>query len=148
MTVYIGSDHGGVELKREIIKKLTADGVDVCDVGTSDTASCDYPDYGFAVAQAVADGKADRGVVICKNGVGMSIVANKVKGVRCGLCLNTDMAAKCRAHNNANCLALGADNTDLKTALDIVDVFLNTEFDGGRHADRVNKIIFYEEQNG
>lgn len=144
MTVYIGNDHGGIELKNAIVAKLTAQGIEVHNVGTDSEASCDYPDFGFQVAEAVANGKADRGIVICKTGVGMSIVANKVKGVRCGLCLNTDMARLCREHNNANCLALGAGNTDINTALDMVDVFLSTEFAGGRHENRVAKIMAIE----
>lgn len=144
MTVYIGNDHGGIELKNAIVEKLTASGIKVVNVGTDSEASCDYPDFGFAVAEAVASGKADRGIVICKNGIGMSMVANKVKGVRCGLCLNTDMAMKCREHNNANCLSLGAGNTDIKTALDMVDVFLSTEFAGGRHENRVAKMMAIE----
>ncbi|MCH5156209.1 MAG: ribose 5-phosphate isomerase B [Clostridiales bacterium] len=148
MTVYIGSDHGGIELKRAVIDKLTAQGVNAVNVGTDSTASCDYPDYGFKVAKAVANGQADFGIVICKTGVGMSIVANKVKGVRCGLCFNTEMARLTRQHNNANCLALGASNTDMKTALDIVDAFLSAEFEGGRHAGRVDKITAYEGNNG
>lgn len=146
MTVYIGNDHGGIALKQAIVAKLTAQGIEVHNVGTDSEESCDYPDFGFAVAEAVASGKADRGIVICKNGIGMSMVANKVKGVRCGLCLNTDMAMKCREHNNANCLSLGAGNTDINTALDIVNVFLTTEFSGGRHENRVAKIIAYEEK--
>ena len=148
MTVYIGSDHGGIALKQAVIDKLTAQGVKVINVGTDSDASCDYPDYGFKVATAVANGNADRGIVIGKTGVGMSIVANKVKGVRCGLCFNTDMARLCRQHNNANCLALGAGNTDMDTALDIVDAFLSAEFEGGRHAGRVEKITAYEVNNG
>lgn len=144
MTVYIGSDHGGIALKQAIIDKLTAQGITVRNVGTDSEASCDYPDFGFAVAEAVASGKADRGIVICKNGIGMSIVANKVKGVRCGLCLNTDMASKCREHNDANCLSLGAGNTDTDTALNIVQTFLTTDFSGGRHTTRVDKITAYE----
>lgn len=148
MTVYIGSDHGGIALKNAIIDKLTADGIDVCNVGTDSEASCDYPDFGFAVAKAVANKNADFGIVICKTGVGMSMVANKVKGVRCGLCVNTEMARLTRQHNNANCLSLGAGNTDIDTALNIVDVFLSTEFEGGRHANRVNKITLYEDNNG
>lgn len=148
MTVYIGSDHGGIELKKAIIDKLTARGVKVHNVGTDSEASCDYPDFGFAVAEAVASKKADFGIVVCKTGVGMSIVANKVKGVRCGLCVNTEMARLTRQHNNSNCLALGAGNTDIATALNIVDTFLSTEFEGGRHANRVAKITSYEDNNG
>ncbi|MDE6294194.1 MAG: ribose 5-phosphate isomerase B [Clostridiales bacterium] len=146
MTVYIGNDHGGIELKNAIVDKLTAQGIEVHNVGTDSEASCDYPDFGVKVAEAVASGKADRGIVICKTGVGMSIVANKVKGVRCGLCFNVDMARLCREHNNANCLALGAGNTDIKTALDMVDAFLSTEFAGGRHENRVAKITAIEEK--
>ena len=148
MTVYIGNDHGGIELKQAIVEKLTARGIQVHNVGTDTVDSCDYPDYAFKVAQAVANGKADRGIVICKTGVGMSIAANKVKGVRCGLCFNADMGRLCREHNNANCLALGAGNTDIPTALGIVDAFLTTEFAGGRHANRVSKITDYEDNNG
>ncbi|MDE7406183.1 MAG: ribose 5-phosphate isomerase B [Clostridiales bacterium] len=144
MTVYIGSDHGGIALKSAIIDKLTAQGIVVCNVGTDIEESCDYPDYAFKVAEAVANGKADRGIVICKTGVGMSIAANKVKGVRCALCLNTEMAKLCREHNNANCLALGAGNTDTDTALQIVQTFLTTDFSGGRHKTRVDKITAYE----
>ena len=144
MTVYIGSDHGGIALKSAIIDKLTAQGITVCNVGTDTETSCDYPDYAFKVAEAVANGSADRGIVICKTGVGMSIAANKVKGVRCALCLNTEMARLCREHNDANCLALGAGNTDMETALQITQAFLTTDFSGGRHANRVKKITAYE----
>ena len=148
MTVYIGSDHGGIALKKAIIDKLTAQGINVINVGTDSEASCDYPDFGFAVAEAVANKKADFGIVVCKTGVGMSIVANKVKGVRCGLCVNTEMARLTRQHNNSNCLALGAGNTDINTALNIVDAFLSTDFEGGRHEKRVSKITSYEDNNG
>ena len=147
MTVYIGSDHGGIALKRAVIDSLDAKGINVVNVGTDSEASCDYPDFGFAVAEAVAKGEADFGIVICKTGVGMSIVANKVKNVRCGLCVNTEMARLTRQHNNSNCLALGAGNTDIKTALDIVDAFLSTPFEGGRHERRVAKITSYEVDN-
>ncbi|MDE6029433.1 MAG: ribose 5-phosphate isomerase B [Clostridiales bacterium] len=144
MTVYIGSDHGGIALKKAIIDQLTAQGVTVCNVGTDTEASCDYPDYAFKVAGAVASGKAERGIVICRTGVGMSIAANKVNGVRCALCLNEEMARLCREHNDANCLALGAANTDTDTALKIAQTFLTTDFAGGRHANRVEKITAYE----
>lgn len=144
MTVYIGSDHGGIALKQAIIDKLTAQGITVCNVGTDSEASCDYPDYAFKVAEAVANGSADRGIVVCKTGVGMSIAANKVNGVRCALCLNVEVARLCREHNNANCLALGASNTDIDTALQIAQTFLTTDFSGGRHGTRVDKITAYE----
>lgn len=142
--VYIACDHGGLELKAAIIEKLKNAGVAVTDLGTNTTDSVDYPDFGIAVGEKVASEKDARGIVICKTGVGMSICANKVKGVRCGLCFNPDMGRLCREHNNANVLALGAANTDIPTALDIVDAFLSTEFAGGRHENRVNKIISYE----
>ncbi len=144
--VYIGCDHGGIELKKAIIEKLTADGFEVEDLGTNTTDSVDYPDYGFAVAEKVASDDGAKGIVICKTGVGMSISANKVKGVRCGLCTSVDMGRLCREHNNANVLALGASNTDIPTALEIVHAFMTTEFAGGRHTNRVNKIIAYEDR--
>ena len=142
--VYIACDHCGLELKRAIIDMLTARAVEVTDFGTDGEQSVDYPDFGFAVAERVAKESGARGIVICKTGVGMSMCANKVKGVRCGLCFNAEMGRLCREHNDANVLALGADNTDIPTALGIVDAFLSTEFAGGRHARRVNKIIGYE----
>lgn len=145
--IYIACDHGGVDLKRAITDKLRADGRAFTDLGTDGTASVDYPDYGFAVAERVAREEGALGIVICKSGVGMSICANKVKGVRCGLCFNADMGRLCREHNNANVLALGAGNTDIATALGIVDAFLTAEFAGGRHAARVGKITDYEGKN-
>lgn len=145
--IYIACDHGGVDLKRAITDKLRADGRAFTDLGTDGTASVDYPDYGFAVAERVARETGALGIVICKSGVGMSICANKVKGVRCGLCFNADMGRLCREHNNANVLALGAGNTDIATALGIVDAFLTAEFAGGRHAARVGKITDYEGKN-
>lgn len=144
--IYIGCDHGGVELKNAVIKFVEEMlGETVKNLGTDDTASVDYPDYGIAVAEAVARDSGSFGIVICKTGVGMSICANKVKGVRCGLCTSVDMGRLCREHNNANVLALGASNTDRETALEIVKAFLTTEFAGGRHANRVGKITAYEE---
>lgn len=142
--VYIGCDHGGVELKNEIIACVEAMGETVKDLGAYTADSVDYPDYGFAVGEAVANDVGSRGIVICKTGVGMSICANKVKGVRCALCTSVDMGRLCREHNNANVLALGASNTSTETALDIVKAFLTTEFAGGRHAGRVGKITSYE----
>lgn len=146
--IYIACDHGGLELKSAVIKMLEQNGEKVTDLGTNSAESVDYPDYGFAVAERVAKDPDSRGIVICKTGVGMSICANKVKGVRCALCVNVDMGRLCREHNNANVLALGAGNTDIPTALGIVEAFLKTEFSGGRHAGRVNKILSYEERNG
>lgn len=148
MKVYIGSDHGGIELKAALCKMLAERGLDVKDLGTHTEQSVDYPDYGFAVAKSVAADNGSMGIVICKTGVGMSICANKVKGVRCALCFNADMGRLCREHNNANVLALGAGNTDIATALGIAQAFLQTEFAGGRHQARVGKINGYEAQYG
>ncbi|MCH5158700.1 MAG: ribose 5-phosphate isomerase B [Clostridiales bacterium] len=146
--IYIACDHGGLDLKKAIIDKLTASGVAVTDLGTNSLDSVDYPDFGIAVAENVAKSEGDKGIVICKTGVGMSIAANKVKGIRCALCTSVAMGHLCREHNNANVLALGASNTDENTALLIVDEFISTEFAGGRHANRVNKIMSYEEKHG
>ena len=140
----IGSDHGGYELKQEVIKYLAEHQIEYKDFGCYDKASCDYPAFGQAVAKAVASGTCDRGIVICTTGIGISIAANKVKGIRCALCTSVDMGRLCREHNNANVLALGAGNTDIGTALEITEAFLNTEFAGGRHAARVDKIMKYE----
>ncbi|MCH5161151.1 MAG: ribose 5-phosphate isomerase B [Clostridiales bacterium] len=145
--IYIACDHGGIELKKAIVDVLKKRNIDYVDFGTDTTDSVDYPDYGIKVAESVAHDVESKGIVICKTGVGMSICANKVKGVRCALCFTAEMGKLCREHNNANVLALGAGNTDTKTALDIVDAFLTTEFAGGRHANRVGKIISYEEKN-
>lgn len=145
--IYIACDHGGLELKAAIIKALTEKGEAVTDLGTNTPDSVDYPDYGFAVAERAVASDC-KGIVICKTGVGMSMCANKVKGARCALCTSVDMARLCREHNNANILALGAGNTDIATALEMVDAFISTEFAGGRHANRVGKIMRYEESHG
>lgn len=146
--IYIACDHGGIELKSAVIEKLKAMGETVKDLGTDSTASVDYPDYGYAAAESVAKDNGARGIVICKTGVGMSICANKVHGIRCALCTSVDMGRLCREHNNANMLALGASNTDIDTALAIVEAFMTTEFAGGRHATRVDKIMAQEAKYG
>ena len=145
--IYIGCDHGGLELKKAIIGLLKSKGLEVTDLGTNSTESVDYPDYGIAVAEKVAEDLGNRGIVICKSGIGMCIAANKVMAVRCALCTSVDMARLCREHNDANILALGASNTDTQTALDIVDTFLSTKFEGGRHLNRVLKITSYDEKH-
>lgn len=144
--IYISGDHGSIELKTAIVKMLESEGEKVADLGTNSTESVDYPDYAFAVAEKVAKEGA-RGIVICKSGIGMCISANKVKGIRCALCTSPVMGELCRRHNNANMLALGAGNTDIPTALEIVKKFLSTEFDGGRHVGRVGKITAYEDKH-
>ena len=141
MIIAIASDHGGFKLKEEIRKYLaTRDDVQVVDLGTSSEESVDYPVYGKACAEAVASGKAQRGIVVCGTGIGISIAANKVKGIRCGLCTSTEMAEMTRKHNDANMLALGGRTTETDLALDIVRVWLETEFEGGRHKRRTDML--------
>ena len=140
MKISIACDHGGLQLKNDIASYLKSLGHTVCDFGTNSAESCDYPDFAKPAANAVASGECERGVVECTTGIGVSMGANKVKGVRCALCTNVDMATMTRLHNNANVLALGQKYVDLDTAKQIVDAFLNTEFEGGRHAVRVSKI--------
>ncbi len=136
----IGSDHGGFELKEEIKKYLLSKGIEFVDYGTNSPSSVDYPDYGRRVAEGVVGNEVDRGIVICGTGIGISIAANKVKGIRCALCSDSYSARMSREHNNANILALGARVLGVGLALDIVNTWLNSEFEGGRHAIRVNKI--------
>lgn len=140
MTIAMASDHGGLQLKNAIIKYLTESGHEVTDFGTYTADSCDYPDFGKLATNAVANGKCERGIVVCTTGIGMSMVANKVKGARCALCTSVDMAVMTRKHNNANMLALGQKYVTVRLAKMIVDAFLTTDFEGGRHEVRVNKI--------
>ena len=142
----IGSDHGGYELKQVVMAHLKERGVEFRDYGTFSTDSCDYPDYGEAVARAVASGECERGIVVCGTGSGISIAANKVHGIRCALCGDCYSAEKSRAHNDANVLALGGRVLGEGLALKIVDAFLDTEFAGGRHARRLAKIAAIEER--
>lgn len=139
--IAIGSDHGGFELKELIIRHLEEQGVDVNDMGCYDKSSCDYPVYGRAVAKAVADGSCEKGIVICTTGIGISITANKVKGIRAALCADTLSAKLTRLHNDANVLALGAGIVGPNLAVEIVDAFLNTDFSGEeRHQRRIDGI--------
>lgn len=140
MKIALASDHGGFELKSKLAEHLKHLGHTVVDYGTYSVSSCDYPDFARPAALAVAGGECERAVVVCTTGIGVSMVANKVRGVRCALCVNPDMAKMTRAHNNANVLALGQKYVDLDTAKHIVDTFLTTPFEGGRHATRVDKI--------
>ena len=140
MLIAIASDHGGFELKETIRKHLAQRGEKVVDLGTSSTESVDYPIFGTACAEAVASGKAERGIVVCGTGIGISIAANKVKGIRCGLCTSVEMAQLTRQHNNANMLALGGRTTEPELALQIVDAFLDTDFEGGRHKRRTDML--------
>ena len=139
--VAIGSDRGGYDLKEKVIAHLKEQGIECKDYGCADKSSCDYPIYGRAVAEAVAGGECEKGIVICTTGIGISITANKVKGIRCALCSDTVSAQLTRLHNDANVLALGAGIVGENLALGIVDTFLGTEFSGEeRHQRRVNLI--------
>ncbi len=139
--IALGSDHGGYDLKQEIKKYLEEAGYEYRDFGCETKASCDYPVYGRAAAKAVADGTCDRGILICTTGIGISITANKVPGIRCALCGDVTSARLTRLHNNANMLALGAGIVGTQLALDIVKMFLETEFSGEeRHQRRINLI--------
>jgi len=144
--VCIGSDHGGYAMKGDILKKLEADGYQVIDVGTDSPQSCDYPDFAYAVARLVADGKAGRGIMIDGVGVGSAIACNKVPGVRAA-CGYTEFAAwNARAHNDANVLTLGSRAMGIEVVHRIVDVFLTSDFEGGRHEKRVRKMLDIEER--
>ncbi len=136
----IGSDHGGFALKQEIMEHLKELGVEFKDLGTYTEDSCDYPEYGEAVARAVASGECERGIAICGTGIGISIAANKVRGVRAAVCGDCYSAEMTRRHNDANVLCMGARVVGSGLAMKIVDVFLETPFEGGRHARRVAKI--------
>ena len=140
MKIALGSDHGGYALKCDIIKLLEKLGHEVVDFGCHSTESCDYPDFGEAAARAVASGKCDRGIVICTTGIGISIAANKVKGIRCAHCADSLEAEMTRRHNDANMMAIGAGFTGRNMAERMVEVFLTTEFEGGRHARRVAQL--------
>ena len=136
MIIAVASDHGGFALKDIVKKHLLERGFKVVDLGTDSEASVDYPVYGKACGEAVASGKADIGIVVCGTGIGISIAANKVKGIRCGLCTSVEMAKLTKQHNNANILALGGRTTAPELAVEIVDAWLDTEFVGGRHERR------------
>ena len=139
--IAIASDHGGFDLKESVKKHLAERGFEVKDFGTYDKNSCDYPDFGRAAAEAVAAGECEKGIVICTTGIGISIVANKVPGIRCALCNETTTARLTREHNDANVLAMGGGMTGELLGNEIVDVFLDTPFSGlEKHARRISKI--------
>ena len=144
MKIAVASDHGGYKLKEYLKKYLEEKGEEVIDLGTDSEESVDYPVYGKACGEAVVSGKADRGIVCCGTGIGISIAANKVKGVRCALCTDVHMAEMSRKHNNANVLALGGRTTSDEDARKITEAWLDAEFEGGRHERRVNMIMEIE----
>ena len=144
MKIAMGSDHGGFALKQHLKTYLENKGCLVEDCGTDSTQSCDYPDFGRLAAEAVASGRCERGIVICTTGIGISISANKVRGIRCALCSEPLSAEMTRRHNDANMLARGGGMIGPNMAERIVDVFLSTAFEGGRHQRRVDKVMSIE----
>ena len=144
--IAIGSDHAGFEGKEQARQFLAARGFEVVDKGTGGAESVDYPDYGAAVGRAVAAGEADCGVVMCGSGIGISIAANKVPGVRAALCWNEETAQLARRHNDANVLCIGARFVEPELAARMIQTFVETEFDGGRHQQRVDKLSRLDEE--
>ena len=145
MRIAIGADHAGFVLKESLRQKLLADGHEVVDFGTNSAESCDYPDFAQGVAREVAGHRADRGILVCSTGIGMAMAANKVAGVRAAPAQCDEEVRLTREHNDANVLTLGARFLDSARAGELVDLFLNTEFQGGRHARRVAKIAQLED---
>lgn len=146
MKIALGSDHGGFELKKEIISYLTENGYEIKDFGTNSTESCDYADYGLPVAEAVASGEFNFGILICGTGIGIGIAANKVPGIRAALCSDTFSAHATREHNDANILTMGQRVVGPGLAIDIVKTFLSSKFEGGRHIQRIDKISQIEKK--
>ena len=138
--IAIGSDHGGYELKNHIIKHLKEKGIELNDVGCFSEDSVDYPDIAEKVCAEINEGRAERGILICGTGIGISIAANKIKGIRAALCSDVYSAKMCRQHNNANVICLGGRVTGRELAFMIVDTYLNEQFEGGRHQKRIDKI--------
>ena len=140
MKIAVAADHGGYKLKEKVKEHLLERGIEVEDLGTHSEESVDYPIYGKLCGEAVASGQADLGVVVCGTGIGISIAANKVHGIRCGLCTSVEMAHLTKQHNNANILALGGRTTGEELAMEIVDGWLDTQYEGGRHQRRVEML--------
>lgn len=140
MKIAIACDHAAVDQKNELIKYLESQGHKVTNFGTNTNDSVDYPDYAVKAAEDIASGNSEKGIIICGSGIGVSISANKVKGIRAALCYNEETAKLSRQHNNANIMCYGARFIDLETAKKMVDNFINTYFEGGRHQNRVDKI--------
>lgn len=148
MKIAIGCDHGALSLKNTLVSHLEAKGYQVEDFGTYTADSCDYPDFAGAAARAVADGRCEKGIVLCTTGIGASIAANKVRGVRCALLSDPVTARLTREHNDTNMMAMGAGLVGELLALEIVDTWLSTPFSGGeRHQRRINKLMALEKEN-
>ena len=144
--IVIASDHGGLELKRELMEHLRERNVEFEDIGTYTPESCNYPEYAEKAARGVADGTYEKGILVCGTGIGMSLAANKIRGIRCALCSDCFSAEMCRAHNDANMIALGGRVLGPELAKRIVDLFLDTAFLGGRHAERVAMVMALEDR--
>jgi ribose 5-phosphate isomerase B len=144
MKIAIGADHAGFSLKEKLRQKLAGEGHEVVDFGAGSADSCDYPDFAQSVGRDVAQGRSDRGILVCSTGIGMAMAANKIDGVRAAPGQNDDEVRLTREHNDANILTLGAKYMDEDRALELIDIFLKTEFAGGRHARRVAKIAQLE----
>lgn len=140
MKIVLASDHGGYDLKEVIKKHLTEKGYEIMDLGTNSEESVDYPDYGVAAGEVVAAGKAEAGIVFCGSGIGICIAANKVKGIRCALLTSVEMAVLAKSHNDANIISLGGRLTPPDLAIQIVDTWLTTDAEGGRHQRRIDKL--------
>ena len=145
--IIIGCDHGGVELKNYIINHMNKRGIEVTDVGTYTTESCNYPDYARALCSRIQSGEFERGILVCGTGIGMSMAANKHNGIRAACCSDTFSARMTRMHNDANVLCLGGRVVGAGLACDMVDLFVDTEFEGGRHSQRVALITEIEKDN-
>ena len=146
MKISVACDHGAVDLKNAVVKHLQAQGHQVVDFGTNTLDSCDYPDFASKAAKAVAEGDCQRGIVLCTTGIGMSIAANKIKGIRCALLSDVMSARLTREHNDTNMMALGAGVVGQMLALEIVDTWIGTEFSGGeRHCRRIEKLMALEQ---
>ncbi|HIY96643.1 MAG TPA: ribose 5-phosphate isomerase B [Candidatus Borkfalkia excrementigallinarum] len=146
LKIAVACDHGGLALKKVLVNYLEEKGYTIDDFGTCSEESCDYPDFALPAAEAVACGKCERGILICSTGIGISIAANKVRGIRCAHCHDTYSAKYTRLHNDANMLAFGQKVIGEGLMLEIVDMFLNTEFEGGRHQRRIDKISAIEDK--
>lgn len=140
MIIALGCDHAAYELKEKVKEKLTGEGHRIIDVGTDSTESVDYPKYGHAVGRLVASGEAERGIAICGSGIGISIACNKVPGIRAALCTSVEMSEMCRRHNNANVICMGARMISEELAYAMIDKWLVTEFEGGKHERRIGEL--------
>ena len=146
MKIAIGCDHGALDLKNKVIAHLTAKGYEVVNFGTDTLDSCDYPDFAGPAAKAVASGECDKGIVLCTTGIGVSITANKVKGIRCALLSDVMSARMTRQHNDTNMMAIGAAVVGQMLALEIIDTWLGAEYEGGRHQRRIDKMMALENE--